>query len=918
MDTINNFFENNDLYNSHIKSYEYLDNLDNLDMSIDDKINILFQILNKNHVSKEIIQLNIPFISKLLSYRPLNENLKNILSLQLEVNMRYVTDDESIQLIEHYLFQICDNYRINIVLGMLYSKTNKINKAITHTLLSLYLNKTDDSLRINAYINLFLFFYNTNEYNSALQYTLKANEEYPNNIKILERLALVYYKLDDVNKTDEYFKLAIKQIKNDTPKNDLATLYSNYSFFKDRTFDYEIAEKLCKISYGFDKTYIPTVQTYSINLLYKLYDFESRFKVFNVHKEMNELYKKTKTYNFDNHFKNSDKINIGFTSGDLRLFGHAIMYFMSTFFLNYNKNLFNVICYSQAETFGMEKLNVKYTKSLSTEELSDMVYNDNIHILIDLSGFTSDNRLDVYKNKPAPIQITYLGYPATTGIDEMNYRITDTICEYNTEISQEYYTEKLICMDHCFLCYDNYFKPKLEEKSCDYLRIGCFNRPNKISKECLSLFERVLKENDTVQFYFNSPAHNNPKIQLKFLNKFDESVRSRINFISSKGKTKEEHLLTYNQIDIQIDTFPYSGTTTSCESLLMGVPSLSIYDTITCFHVRNVTVSLLKNSNLDYFVCSDEQEVLNKVKELQTKDFTNFKKEIRDKFINGKACNKSLYMENIQRIFIQLYNKHINVDKSLTNSSITKEELLFKKYINRDWEVNFDIMPLQSEELECVIIEPRCHENLPGVIMNFMSKLNKYSFTLYCSKENENYLFGKVPNKVLSKLKRIVFTEGNINISDYNSIMVNPIFWNSFKSKRVLIFQTDTCLFHSNIEKFLKYTYIGAPWPQKAQDNWIFNTHLICGNGGLSLRDPIAMKEICENKEKYNKFPEKYNKFPEDIYFSMNLYSDTSFILPQSIKEASEFSSEIILDYECFGSHSVYKYNSYENLKSLF
>ena len=109
-------------------------------------------------------------------------------------------------------------------------------------------------------------------------------------------------------------------------------------------------------------------------------------------------------------------------------------------------------------------------------------------------------------------------------------------------------------------------------------------------------------------------------------------------------------------IDITIDSFPYSGTTTSCESLLMGVPVLTIYDTKNALHITNVTTSILKNSDLSEYVCESEGQLIEKVGYLSVNKPD--KSNVRSKFLNGYVCNTSVYMENIQNVISDLYNKH--------------------------------------------------------------------------------------------------------------------------------------------------------------------------------------------------------------------------------------------------------------------
>ena len=123
----------------------------------------------------------------------------------------------------------------------------------------------------------------------------------------------------------------------------------------------------------------------------------------------------------------------------------------------------------------------------------------------------------------------------------------------------------------------------------------------------------------------------------------------------------EQHLETYNEVDIAIDTFPYSGTTTSCEALMMGVPVFSVYDSEFYFHPQNVTCSILKNSEMDYYVCQNIEEMVNKIKELEDKPLEFWKElkvKTREQFLSGKVCNQKEYMYNLENLLVELYDKH--------------------------------------------------------------------------------------------------------------------------------------------------------------------------------------------------------------------------------------------------------------------
>jgi predicted O-linked N-acetylglucosamine transferase (SPINDLY family) len=402
-----------------------------------------------------------------------------------------------------------------------------------------------------------------------------------------------------------------------------------------------------------------------MNLSYLFDQFEDKMYIYNQHKLVNKLYKKGNSkYSFDKSFYGKNKINIGIISGDFE--DHPVSFFISTFLKNFDDSIFNVTCYSECiinTSVFNENLKFKTIKNMSAESASQMIYNDHIHILFDLAGHTAFNRLDIFAMKPSPIQVTYIGYPYSTGLEEMDYRITDNICDGDFTISQKFYSEKLIALQNCFLCYnpgntiirDSELKIKKEHEK--EIIIGCFNRINKITDSVIKIYNNILVTIPNTRFVFKTKALINTKIANNFLNKFNIKVRSRITILDCTISHRD-HLLTYNKVDIALDTFPYSGTTTTCEALYMGVPVFSLYDSTYYFHAQNVSCSILKNSNLDFYVANDENELIDKICQLKKKDYSfweNLKIDTRSKFKNGKVCNQEEYLKNFKDLLVDLY-----------------------------------------------------------------------------------------------------------------------------------------------------------------------------------------------------------------------------------------------------------------------
>jgi len=553
--------------------------------------------------------------------------------------------------------------------------------------ISFYYTSEKAKQLVNNYNGISAIFRAIKQWPEALYYSHIAEKILPEDPDIQNQLGVIYTEMRRTDLAEIAYKKAIENYTKTFVSTDPIFLHSElylnmghmYSYNGDNDSSLDCYNKSLTICPKFNLPF----QNKIMNLCYVFDKLLDPMDIYKQHILVNKLYKKDNLYkkeslnlskNKTTQIKNR-KINIGIISGDFA--DHPVSFFVSTFLKKYDTTKFNITCYSECiiNTSILNKfINFKLIKGFSAEDGAKMIMNDNIDILLDLAGHTALNRLDIFALKPASVQITYIGYPYSTGLYEMDYRITDSFCD-NKDISQPFYTEKLLFIKDCFLCYDpegirrehsdpNYKwtmpqlileQPFIKNK---YLTIGCFNRLNKITDTVINVFNDILLQNINVRFVFKTKALLNLKIKENFLSKFDKSVHSRINIIDCTI-SHDSHLLTYNDIDIAIDTFPYSGTTTSCESLLMGCPVLSLYDTKFYFHPMNVSVSILKNSGLDFYVCDTTQEIIDKITIIEQKPiefWKSLKQDIRQQFLNGNVCNKNKYIENLQTLLLNCVN----------------------------------------------------------------------------------------------------------------------------------------------------------------------------------------------------------------------------------------------------------------------
>ncbi|MCW8923414.1 MAG: tetratricopeptide repeat protein [Gammaproteobacteria bacterium] len=319
--------------------------------------------------------------------------------------------------------------------------------------------------------------------------------------------------------------------------------------------------------------------------------------------------------------KNKEVLRIGYYSPDFR--EHSVAYFIEPIIEYHDKNKFKTYAYysSKKEDAVTARLkgffDVWRDASVMTDsELADAVKSDEIDIMVDLTGHTASNALLAFAKKPAPVQITYLGYPNTTGMKAIQYRITDAIAD--PEGQDIFYSEELCRLPECFLTYkpdDN--SPDVSEPPViqnGFITFGSFNNLAKINDKVIDVWCRILKRLPDSKLLVKNPSLTDLKTRETYIKKFQQFgiEGNRINLIGHTP-TRNEHLSLYDKIDIALDTFPYNGTTTTCEALWMGVPVVALCGD---YHAARVGASLLTAVNQKDLITNSEEEYIDKAASL--------------------------------------------------------------------------------------------------------------------------------------------------------------------------------------------------------------------------------------------------------------------------------------------------------------
>jgi protein O-GlcNAc transferase len=339
------------------------------------------------------------------------------------------------------------------------------------------------------------------------------------------------------------------------------------------------------------------------------------------------------------------RLRIGYLSPDFRT--HPVATFFESLLDGHDRAVVEVYGYGQVAcpdqvTWRMQAKFDAYHSvcGLDDQAVADMIEADRIDILVDLAGHTGGNRLGVLALKPTPIQVTYLGYPDTTGMDQVDYRLADV---HSTPSSlQPYYAEQLVHLPQGFLC----FRPPEFDPQADpppslkngYVTFGSFNDSCKVNGPLMSLWAQILEANPGSKLLVKSRAGDDPHVRRIFLDQFQRAGILQERIVIEGQKPAIEYLRLYNQVDIALDSFPYNGTTTTCDALWMGVPVVTLVGE---HHASRVGLSILSHVGLGSLAAASSEEYVNKATVLaqSPEDLEKLRASLRPRMMASPLCN---------------------------------------------------------------------------------------------------------------------------------------------------------------------------------------------------------------------------------------------------------------------------------------
>ena len=368
----------------------------------------------------------------------------------------------------------------------------------------------------------------------------------------------------------------------------------------------------------------------------------TRAELFEEHRAFGAIHGRSKNaFNPDHDLSPDKKLRIGVVSGDFRF--HAMLFFALPVFEARDRNTFTLHCYAtnaktDEHTLAFRKAADAWrdVRALSPEDLAALIVRDQIDILIDLSGHAPHNRLPTFAAKPAPLQIAWGDYVDTRGLAAIDVLLGDNT--HTPPADDRYYVERVVRFAPDYICYRPpvYAPPVASSPSIKngYVTFGTFSEITKIGPASVKLWARVLNSMPTAKFLLNNYLLADGARQGRIVSLFmDEGIASD-RLIFHTGGPHAVFLARYSEVDIILDTTPYSGGLTTCEALLMGVPVLTIPGDRFCG--RHAAAHLINGGFADG-VAQSEEDLIEKARALS--QALPSRSQLRAHFLVSTVCD---------------------------------------------------------------------------------------------------------------------------------------------------------------------------------------------------------------------------------------------------------------------------------------
>jgi predicted O-linked N-acetylglucosamine transferase (SPINDLY family) len=355
------------------------------------------------------------------------------------------------------------------------------------------------------------------------------------------------------------------------------------------------------------------------------------------------------------------RLRVAYVSHDLSL--HPVGRFMLPLLAHHDQAAFQIFCYSDGPVDVMtERIKPhadtwRDTTGMPDEALAEQVRQDRIDILVDLSMHTNGGRMDLFARKPAPVQVTYLAYCGTTGLETIDYRLSDSYLDPSDRSQEAFYSEKSVRLSRNYWCYEplevaGEVSPAPSSKT-GAITFGCFNKFAKASTVALEAWARILREAEGSRLMLQAPeGPHRDRAMRRFATLGVDP--SRVAFV---GRTSlPGYFARYAEIDIALDSFPCSGGTVTCDALWMGVPVVSLAGRTA---MGRSGLSILSNVGLAELVAGAVDQYVQIAVELSrnTNQLRDLRAGLRDRMRGSPLMQAQQFARDVEAAFGSMWRK---------------------------------------------------------------------------------------------------------------------------------------------------------------------------------------------------------------------------------------------------------------------
>ncbi len=513
-----------------------------------------------------------------------------------------------------------------------------------------------DPSRTDIMLVLAMVFKQIGQFNKAKEWFEKILEQEPHAL-VYNELGFICQRIGHLSEAMEYQKRAVEADPNN------AELLAGLARMHIWTGQIQEGINLFRQAIEID----PTNAAVHSNLLFYLHHQPELdpYQLFEEHRRWGRLHApgSLARVSHDNNPDPERRLRVGYISPDFRV--HPVAYFIKPLLDGHNHDAVEVYGYSNVaypdEVTEQVKTDCdlyRNIRGLDDKMVVDMIQQDKIDILVELSGHTADNRLLVMAHKPAPIQVTYLGSPDTTGIEAIDYRFTDVLAD--PPESQQFYTEELFFLSDGFLCYKPAdFAPPVAPLPAlrnDYITFGSFNSSSKVHPHIIELWARILKANRDSRILLKFGVSIDHRMSKYYFSQFERLGISSSRVAICGWRPIDEHFRLYGEVDIALDTYPCNGFTTTCEALWAGVPVISLVGKC---HASRVGLSMLSNVGLDFFAALTPDEYVAKATALAENHMAlaQLRSSMRQRIKDGALYDAKRFARKVEAAYREMWHR---------------------------------------------------------------------------------------------------------------------------------------------------------------------------------------------------------------------------------------------------------------------